>query len=84
VCPLSSALVPVTIIRPLLKPSIVNGLHVLSQAMVDRITGAMPREIGTIIWTLDEDDLQSINFALLTILGLGQVLADFSNFRDPS
>ena len=75
-------IVPVSIIRPLITPSTVNGLRAISQAMVDRITGAMPREIGTIIGTLDDDDMQFINLALLTILRLGGVLADFSNFRE--
>ena len=82
VCPLSSDLVPVSIIRPLIKPSIANGLRAISQAMVDRITGAMPREIGTVIGTLDDEDMQFINLALLTILGLGRVIADFSNFTE--
>jgi mRNA interferase MazF len=82
VCPLSSEPVPVSIIRPLIEPSVANGLRAVSQAMVDRITGAMPREIGTVIGTLDENDMHLIDLALLTVLGLGPVPLNFLNFRE--
>ncbi len=46
--------------------------------MVDRITGALPREIGKIIGHLDDDEMQLIDLALLTVLGLGRALTNFS------
>lgn len=71
VCPLTSRLLPDMITRPTVEPSQSNGLLVPSQPMVNRMTSASPREIGSIIGCLSQDDLQRLDLALIIILELG-------------
>lgn len=70
VCPLTSDVIPGLVSRPRIDPSAGNGLRVTSQAMVDRITAALPREVGRIVGRLSEADVDRLDLALMIVLGL--------------
>jgi len=74
VCPLTSELSDASMIRVTIQPTQVNGLREISQAMVDRLSAALPQKIGTRIGQIEPEDLARIEFALINILSLHKAL----------
>ena len=56
--------------RILVQPSDTNGLHVVSQLMVDKVTTVPKTKLGARLGRLADDDLLQLNRALLVFLGL--------------
>jgi mRNA interferase MazF len=70
VCPMSSDVGDSTYLRPIVKPSSKNGLHVRSQLMTDKITAVARERIRTVLGRLDPEDQSELDQALLVVLGL--------------
>jgi mRNA interferase MazF len=71
VVPLSSRDVPENLFTPLLTPDEANGLHSASRAMINRVGPIRKSDIGQIVGTISESDIERIDVALQTVLGLG-------------
>jgi mRNA interferase MazF len=78
VCPLTSDLSDATFFRVDIIPSEDNGLRTHSQAMLDRLSAALPNEVGDRVGRLSAADLSRVEFALVNILGLGSAAAILS------
>ncbi|WP_158555119.1 type II toxin-antitoxin system PemK/MazF family toxin [Fulvimarina endophytica] len=74
VCPLTSILADASMIRVTIRPTPTNGLREISQAMVDRLSAALPERIGTRIGHLEAEDIARIKFALINVLSLQKAL----------
>ena len=75
VCPLTSEVVDARIGRIRIEPSAENGLHVVSEAMLERLGAALPNELGRRVGQLGKDDLDRLNIAVINILGLAPTAA---------
>ena len=71
-CPLTTFLADATIFRPRIRPSPGNGLQVISQIMVDKITHLKKAAIRQVIGHLDDEELQLLETAVINITGLRQ------------
>ena len=69
-CPFSSYLADAPLFRPTIEPSPENGLDLISQVMVDKITPAKKSAIGQVIGRISMDDLARVEAALVNITGL--------------
>jgi len=69
-CPLTSTLIEVPLIRLDVKPSRLNGLQKPSQLMVDKLFTVPTRAIGGAIGQLDPGDLAQLDQALRDWLAL--------------
>lgn len=58
-------------IRPLFHPDDGNGLESLSCAMTNRVGAIMKSDVHKVIGALAEDDLNRLDAALTSLLGLG-------------
>ncbi|MBO0906453.1 type II toxin-antitoxin system PemK/MazF family toxin [Jiella sonneratiae] len=74
-CPLTSDLIDAPLARVRIQPSAINGLRLVSDAMLERLGVALPREVGDRIGSLERGDLDHIDAALINILGLTQSAA---------
>jgi mRNA interferase MazF len=72
VCPVSSDIVGTPRIRPIVEPSIKNGLRVRSQIMTDKLIALRRERIRQTIGTLEEDIGEQLDRALLVVLGLAR------------
>jgi len=70
VVPLTSTLQDAPAFRITVLPSAANGLHVPSQAMIDRITSISVDKIGGTIGEIDDDVLSAVMRNLLILLGV--------------
>ncbi|MCB8838454.1 type II toxin-antitoxin system PemK/MazF family toxin [Aurantimonas sp. VKM B-3413] len=75
VCPLTSELSDAPMIRVDIEPSEANGLQVRSQAMIDRLSAALPQQVGLKVGHLEAEDLARIEFALINVLSLQHALS---------
>ena len=58
------------LIRLLIEPNELNGLHVPCRLMVDKITTVPKAKLGMHVGRLDEEDLVRLNRAIAVFLGL--------------
>jgi mRNA interferase MazF len=72
VCPMSSYIDAANRMRPIIAPSIENGLLVRTQIMTDKLNTLRYDRIKRIIGTLDSDGRERLNSALLLVLGLAR------------
>jgi len=72
VCPMSSYIDAANRMRPIIVPSIENGLLVRTQIMTDKLNTLRHDRIKRIIGTLDSDGCERLNSALLLVLGLAR------------
>lgn len=70
VCPMSSDVDEVKHIRPVVEPSVENGLRVRSQILADKNTPLRRPGVRQIIGKLDHAALRRLDQALLIVLGL--------------
>ena len=70
VCPFTTHLVDAPLIRLLIEPSRVNGLHVASQLMVDKVTTVSKAKLQKRVGKLGDEDVVRLNRAVLVFLGL--------------
>ena len=70
VCPLTTHVIDVDLVRPTIEPSEENGLRGTSFAMVDKITTISRGKLGERIGELGSAAMPPINRAMLVFLGL--------------
>ena len=70
VCPMSSHIDATNEMRPVIAPSVQNGLLVETQIMTDKLNTLRHDRVKRIIGTLDSDARERLNSALLLVLGL--------------
>ncbi|MCQ8780892.1 type II toxin-antitoxin system PemK/MazF family toxin [Mangrovibrevibacter kandeliae] len=78
VCPLTSDLRDAALLRVRIEPTTENGLRAVSEAMLERLGAALPKEIGTHIGRLDRSDRDRVEVGIINILGLTQAAAILS------
>jgi len=71
-CPLTTFLADAPAFRPTILPAEHNGLETRSQIMVDKITHLRKAAIRQIIGHLNDDEMQMLEAAVITITGLRQ------------
>jgi mRNA interferase MazF len=69
-CPLTSVAVDAPLIRLPIAPTKQNGLHVVSHAMVDKITTVAKSKLQKRVGKLADDDMIRVNRAVVLFLGL--------------
>jgi mRNA interferase MazF len=71
VVPLTSREVSDNVLTPMLLPDDQNGLQDASRAVVNRVGPIRKSDIGHVAGTLSAADIERIDLALQTVLGLG-------------
>lgn len=71
-CPLSIFLSDAADFRPTIEPTETNGLKERSQAMADKITHLKKAAIRQVIGRLSEDEMSTLELAIINITGLQQ------------
>ena len=71
-CPITSALMERLPVRPIMQPDADNGLRLPSQIMTDKLFAARRDRIRHTIGKLDAATLESLDRALLVVLGLSR------------
>jgi mRNA interferase MazF len=72
VCPLSSDLSEFRRSRPVVGPSVGNGLRLRSQIMTEKVGPLRRDRIRGVIGALDDDSTSEINSALMLVFGLAR------------
>lgn len=72
VCPMSSHIDATHRMRPVIVPTVQNGLIVRTQIMTDKVSALRHDRIKRVIGTLDSDACERLNSALLLVLGLAR------------
>lgn len=76
VCIFTSDTVEAPLFRIRVEPSELNGLHVLSSLMVDKLTTVPKERLGSRIGRLVDEDMLRLNQAMLVFLGLARPLRE--------
>lgn len=73
-CPLSSDVqaVPNPRLRPIVEPTVANGLRVRSQIMTDKILSQRRERVRQVIGAIDPETSGRLDTALLLVLGLAR------------
>lgn len=69
-CPLTSTLIEAPLVRIMVEPSAMNGLHKRSQLMVDKLFTVPIGNIGSSIGCLETNVMDELKLALRDWLGL--------------
>jgi mRNA interferase MazF len=72
VCPMSSHIDLANSLRPVVNPSVRNGLLIRTQIMTDKVSTLRCDRVKRVIGTLDSDARERLNIALLLVLGLAR------------
>ncbi|KQT85996.1 hypothetical protein ASG48_05240 [Aurantimonas sp. Leaf443] len=78
-CPLTTFPSEARFFRPVLHPSLQNGLQHRSEAMIDKLSPVRKDGIGQRIGSASHEELLQLELALITITGLDRYLV----FDDP-
>jgi mRNA interferase MazF len=70
VCPLTSEVTQRLPVRPIVEPSVQNGLRVQSQVMTDKMLAVPRGRIRDVLGALDSASTDDIDRAMLVVLGL--------------
>jgi mRNA interferase MazF len=70
VCPMSSHIDATNLMRPVVAPTVQNGLLVRTQIMTDKLNTLRRDRVRRVIGTLDSDARERLDSALLLVLGL--------------
>jgi mRNA interferase MazF len=70
VCPMSSFIDVANLMRPIVAPTVQNGLLVRTQIMTDKLNTLRRDRVRRVIGTLDSDACERLDTALLLVLGL--------------
>jgi mRNA interferase MazF len=70
VCPISSYIDAANRMRPIVAPTVQNGLLVHTQIMTDKLNTLRRDRVRRVIGTLDPDACERLDSALLLVLGL--------------
>lgn len=69
IVPLTSTLQDASFIRVTINPSAANGLKVVSQAMIDRVTSLNRDKVGHFIGDLEQDRFDEVLSFVLVMMG---------------
>jgi mRNA interferase MazF len=72
VCPLTTDRTPAPIFRLPIRPSTESGVRAPCWMMVDKLTAVPRRRLGTLVGSLNSDELKALNRALFVFLGLSE------------
>jgi mRNA interferase MazF len=72
VCPMSSYIDTANRMRPIVAPTVQNGLLVHTQIMTDKLNTLRRDRVRRVIGTLDSDACERLDSALLLVLGLAR------------
>ena len=72
ICPMSSHIDAANRMRPVVDPTVENGLLVRTQIMTDKLNTLRHDRVKRIIGTLDSDARERLDSALLLVLGLAR------------
>jgi mRNA interferase MazF len=72
VCPMSSEVTELHRLRPVVEPTVSNGLRLRSQIMTDKITALRRDRVWRVLGSLDTEASERLNGALLVVLGLAR------------
>jgi mRNA interferase MazF len=72
VCPMSSEVIELHRLCPIVEPSASDGLRLRSQIMTDKINALRRDRIRQVLGTLDADTSAKLDSALLVVLGLAR------------
>ena len=72
VCPMSSDVTEFHQLRPVVEPSVTNGLRLRSQIMTDKMIPLRHDRIRRTIGRIDRETSERLDRALLVVLGLAQ------------
>jgi mRNA interferase MazF len=72
VCPMSSYIDAANRMRPIVAPTVQNGLLVHTQIMTDKLNTLRRDRVRRVIGTLDSDASERLDGALLLVLGLAR------------
>jgi mRNA interferase MazF len=72
ICPMSSHIDAANRMRPVVDPTVQNGLLVRTQIMTDKLNTLRRDRVKRIIGTLDSDARERLDSALLLVLGLAR------------
>jgi mRNA interferase MazF len=72
VCPMSSHIDAANRMRPVVAPTVQNGLLVRTQIMTDKLNTLRHDRVKRVIGTLDSDTCERLDSALLLVLGLAR------------
>ncbi len=70
VAPVTSTIVDAPLFRVAVEPSKRNGLHAMSQVMVDKITTVRRERVGATIGRLEDEAMVRVNRAVVLWLGI--------------
>ena len=70
-CPLTTTVADIPLLRIPLQPNKTNGLTAPSSTMIDKITTVPRANLGTRIGALADEDMLRISRALVLFLGIG-------------
>ncbi|WP_244474101.1 type II toxin-antitoxin system PemK/MazF family toxin [Rhizobium sp. Leaf321] len=80
-CPLTTFLSDSPDFRPTLTPSATNGLQAISQIMTDKLAHLRKASIRQIIGHLGDDEMQRLESALISIIGLRQSVLPIATIK---
>jgi mRNA interferase MazF len=72
VCPMSSEVTEFHRLRPVIEPAASNGLRLRSQIMTDKINALRRDRVRQVLGSLDTDESERLDSALLVVLGLAR------------
>lgn len=72
ICPMSSDISNYHHLRPVVEPSVANGLRIRSQIMTDKINALRRDRVRRVLGSLDDETSERLNSALLVVLGLAR------------
>jgi len=70
VCGFTTTDADVPLLRPVIRPTLANGLREMSRLMPDKIASIPKQRLGKKIGELSADDLRAVDAALMVFLGL--------------
>lgn len=72
VCPLTTEQIATPFFRPPLEPNTINGLAASSRIMIDKVAAVPRTNLGRRVGHIASDDLQAVELALVTFLGVAR------------
>ena len=76
VCPLTTDPTPAPIFRLPVRPSSQSGVRALCWMMVDKVTAVPRKRLGSLVGSLNSDEMRTLNRSLFVFLGLSETARD--------
>jgi mRNA interferase MazF len=72
ICPMSSEVTDLHRLRPVIEPTVSNGLRLRSQIMTDKVSALRRDRVRQVLGSLDAETSEQLDSALLVVLGLAR------------